>query len=439
MVFGGHCLIAENGILLAESRSLPTAKPTLLRPTSTSIACGPTGVRTNSFGDAQLYPGLARSLRERDFSRFSSTAVTPPAENLHRRQIEAHPFVPQGIRRNCSERCEEIFQTQVAGLAKRLEHIGKPPAVAIGVSGGLDSTLALLVTCKTMDLLACLRDRFRLTRCPASAPAAERATTLCALMQHLGVSMREVDIRALCLEEMERPGPSPVRHRPRRLSVERAHRAAYAGCPPTRREDLVFENVQARMRTSYADEQRLRDRHRRRVGSGPGLVTYNGDHMSMYNPNSSIPKTLVKFLVDWAAAQRIRGRGPQDPARHRRYAHLARTAAAGPTATTGQATEGVDRALRTARLLPVPLPALWSAAGEDPLPGRAGGLRPALHAGRDPRAGWACSAAIFRQSVQTFVLAGRPKVGSISLSPRGDWRMPSDAQVALWLAAAEGT
>ena len=106
------------------------------------------------------------------------------------------------------ERCEEIFQTQVAGLAKRLEHIGKPP-VAIGISGGLDSTLALLVACKTLDALGVPRDRIRAFTMPGFGTTAGTRDNASALMQHLGVTAREVDIRPLCLEEMRALGHRP--------------------------------------------------------------------------------------------------------------------------------------------------------------------------------------------------------------------------------------
>src|SRR5205807_5053284 len=122
-------------------------------------------VRTNSFGDAQLYVGHGRAFARVGFELFPAERRAADAARADlRRQVEAHPFVPQG-QEQLRERCEEIFQIQVAGLAKRLEHIGKPP-VALGISGGLDSTLALLVACKTVDALAVPRDRVRALTMP---------------------------------------------------------------------------------------------------------------------------------------------------------------------------------------------------------------------------------------------------------------------------------
>src|SRR5438132_3745658 len=298
VVFGGHCLIAENGTLLAESRrferddGLLTADIDLDRLRVDRL-------RTNSFGASPLYQGL-----EREFARVKFVLERrKPLQGL-RRDVDAHPFVPRG-KEQLRERCEEIFNIQVAGLAKRLEHIGKP-AVAIGVSGGLDSTLALLVACKTMDVLSVARERIRAFTMPGFGTTTRTRLNARALMQQLGVTAAEVDIRQLCLDEMR-----ALRHRPfgidlEGLSVEdltaRLRHLSAEQC-----KDLVFENVQARMRTSILMNAGFV------VGTGDvselalGWCTYNADHMSMYNPNSSIPKTLVKFLVRWVAENEFEG------------------------------------------------------------------------------------------------------------------------------------
>ena len=173
VVFGGHCLIAENGTLLAESRALPARRRRCWSPTSISTACAPTASAPTASATPQLYVGARAATSSA--SPFALDAGEPPPTDL-RRAVDAHPFVPHG-EEQLRERCEEIFHTQVAGLAKRLEHIGKPP-VAIGISGGLDSTLALLVACKTMDALACRAQRIlRLHHARLRHHAAARATT----------------------------------------------------------------------------------------------------------------------------------------------------------------------------------------------------------------------------------------------------------------------
>ena len=169
-----------------------------------------------------------------------------------------------------------------------------------------------------------------------------------------------------------------------------------------------------------------------------GWCTYNGDHMSMYNPNVSIPKTLVKFLVDWAARNEFDGEA------RRTLLDIVATQIspellpAGADGQPAQATESVDRPLRAARFLPVPLPALRRAAGEDPLPGRAGPLRRRLQRRRNCALARqsSCAASSPTSSSVPACPTGR-RSASISLSPRGDWRMPSDAQAALWLRWAE--
>jgi len=438
VVFGGHCLIAENGVLLTESRRFQR-QPTLLTADLDLDRLRVDRMRTNSFGDAQLYPGLARSYERVPFQLGPACAVdrTFPTSPLYRlqRAVDAHPFVPQD-QQHLSERCEEIFQTQVAGLAKRLEHIGKP-AVSIGVSGGLDSTLALLVACKTMDLIQVPRDRIRALTLPGFGTTGRTLANSRALMQHLGVSWREIDIRKLCLEEMKCLGYKPFGIPLEGLSVEELS-VRLDQVPAERREDLVFENVQARMRTSLLMNNGFV------IGTGDvselalGWCTYNADHMSMYNPNCSIPKTLVKFLVDWAAKYEFEGET------RRTLLSIVDTPISPELLPTGpgghllQATEGT--------IGPYELHDFF--------------LFHFLRYGAPPEkilylVGQASFSQAYtvqdlRRWLQVFVrrffgnqfkrscLPDGPKVGSISLSPRGDWRMPSDAQATLWMRWMSG-
>src|SRR5205814_8543192 len=136
----------------------------------------------------------------REFVRVSFQAPTRNLPAPLRRPVDAHPFVPQ-VREELQQRCQEIFQTQVAGLAKRLKRIGDAP-VTIGISGGLDSTLALVVASKTMDTLGLPRGRVKGFTMPGFGTSSRTRGNAHALMQHLGVAASEIDIRALCLEEM---------------------------------------------------------------------------------------------------------------------------------------------------------------------------------------------------------------------------------------------
>jgi NAD+ synthase (glutamine-hydrolysing) len=424
VVFGGHCLIAENGTLLTEARrflrddALMAADVDLDRLRTDRI-------RTNSFGDAQLAIGVGR-----EFNRIGFTLghTTVPRRLL--REVDAHPFVPQG-KEQLRERCEEIFQIQVAGLAKRLEHIGKP-VVTIGISGGLDSTLALVVACKTMDLLGAPRSRIRAFTMPGFGTTGRTRTNARALMQHLGVTAAEADIRNLCLEEMKALGHRPFGIDLTGLSlaefVDRLQRVPKEAC-----NDLVFENVQARMRTSILMNAGFV------IGTGDvselalGWCTYNADHMSMYNPNSSIPKTLVKFLVDWAARNEFDGEA------RRTLLDIVATVIspellpAGADDTIAQATESVVGPYELHDFF------LFHFLRYGAPPEKILYLADHARFGRpytaDEVRRW-LAVFLYRFFANQFkrsCLPDGPKVGSISLSPRGDWRMPSDAQAALWL------
>jgi NAD+ synthase (glutamine-hydrolysing) len=428
VVFGGHCMVSENGTLLAESARF-LREETLLFTDVDLDRLRADRVRTNSFADAQLYGPAGHG-----FQRIAFALDRPEPEPRLAREVDAHPFVPRGQER-LQERCQEIFQTQMAGLGRRLEHIGKP-AVSIGVSGGLDSTLALLVTCRTFDLLGVPRARIRAFTMPGFGTTARTKGNAHALMKELGVAAAEVDIRGLCLEEMRALGHKPFGIDLQGLTVDelsaRMRQLRREQC-----EDLVFENVQARMRTSILMNAGFV------IGTGDvselalGWATYNGDHMSMYNPNVSIPKTLVKFLVDWAAKNEFEGEA------RRILLDIVATEISPELLPAGaddkivQATEGV--------IGPYELHDFFlyhfQRFGSPP--------EKILYLGRHAKFDRAYSPAELRGWLRVFLrrffgnqfkrscLPDGPKVGSVSLSPRGDWRMPSDASAAAWLGWAE--
>jgi NAD+ synthase (glutamine-hydrolysing) len=424
VVFGGHSMIAENGVLLAELRRFQREDELLVADIDLDHLRADR-LRTNSFGDAQLYLGVQRQFATVPFALERSAPLGRLA-----REVEAHPFVPRGEEK-LRERCEEIFHTQVAGLAKRLEHIGKPP-VAIGVSGGLDSTLALLVSCKTMDALGVSRDRIRAFTLPGFGTTTRTRMNARALMQQLGVTAAEVDIRALCLEEMK-----ALRHRPFDIDLEGLSVEDFAArlrhLSAEQCKDLIFENVQARMRTSILMNSGFV------IGTGDvselalGWCTYNADHMSMYNPNVSIPKTLVKFLVRWVAQNEFEGEV------RRVLLDIVATEISPELLPTGkddtilQATEGVIGPYELhdfflyhfLRYGEGPDKILYLAEqAEFDRPYKPQELRHWLEV---------FIRRFFGNQFKRSCLPDGPKVGSISVSPRGDWRMPSDAQAALWL------
>jgi NAD+ synthase (glutamine-hydrolysing) len=440
VVFGGHCLIAENGTLIAESRRFERGE-TLLVGDVDLDRLRVDRMRTNSFGDSQLYLGLDRKFTRVSFQLgnagfgFVSGRAAAPRGGL-RREVDAHPFVPKG-HEQLGERCEEIFHTQVAGLAKRLEHIGKP-VVTIGISGGLDSTLALLVTCKTMDALGVPRATIHAYTMPGFGTSTRTLANARALMRHLQVTAREADIRLLCLEEMRKLGHRPFGIGLDGLSVEefaaRLGQLSADAC-----NDLVFENVQARMRTSLLMNGGFV------IGTGDvselalGWCTYNGDHMSMYNPNVSIPKTLVKFLVRWAAENEFEGEARKTLLDVVATEISPELLPAGKDAGAVQATERVIGPYELHDFFlyhflrygtpPEKILYLASQARFD-RPYSAEEVRRWLRVFLER---------FFANQFKRSCLPDGPKVGSISLSPRGDWRMPSDAQAALWLRAFSDT
>jgi NAD+ synthase (glutamine-hydrolysing) len=429
LVFGGHCLLAENGTLLAESPRFQREE-TMLCADLDIERLQNERQKTNSFGDAQpLEPN-----RTRRRVVFTLNAAEAPA-NL-RRDIEAHPFVPRGQER-LEERCNEIFHAQVAGLAKRLETIGRP-ALSLGVSGGLDSTLALLVACKTLDLLGWPRAHLHGITMPGFGTSERTLKNAQALLRLLGVTASTVDVRRLCLEEMQALGYKPFGIDLGGLTVdqltERLHTMSAAAC-----QDLIFENVQARMRTSLLMNKGFVIGTSDLSEMALGWCTYNGDHVSMYNPNVSIPKTLVKFLVRWAAENEFEDEAQAtllDVVDTEMSPELLPRAEGG---TVLQATESVVGPYELHDFF------LFHFLRYGAPPEKI------LFLARHARFDRAYTSGDLRKWLKVFLqrffanqfkrscLPDGPKVGTVSLSPRGDWRMPSDAQARVWLEWAEAS
>jgi NAD+ synthase (glutamine-hydrolysing) len=424
VVFGGHCLIAENGTLLSESERFRRDETLLVADLDLDRLLGDRR-RTGSFGFGWAYPG-----GERTFRRVPFALERSDLPKSLKRAIDAHPFVPRG-QEQLRERCEEIFHTQVAGLAKRLDHIGRPP-VTIGISGGLDSTLALVAACKTMDTLNVGRERVVAFTMPGFGTTERTFSNAVALMRQLKVTAREVDIRALCLEEMRVMGHKPFGVNPDGLTVEDLT-AHFRRLPVEQRGDLVFENVQARMRTSILMNSGFA------IGTGDvselalGWCTYNGDHISMYNPNVSIPKTLVKFLVAWAAENEFDGEA------RRTLRDIVATGISPellPVSEDGRTAQSTESVVGPYELQDFFLYHFlrFGAAPEK-----------ILYLAEQATFDQPYTAAQIRHWLDVFFrrffanqfkrscLPDGPKVGTVSLSPRGDWRMPSDAAVNAWL------
>lgn len=401
LVFSGRCIIAENGTVLARKRAFD------------EDIFGATSI---------LYADL--DIRRLDMERRRmSTFRACDEKYLHipvhmeqvvtrlTRKFDPSPFVPSDkARRN--ERCEEILNIQYRGLAKRYHHTGLKHAV-IGVSGGLDSTLALLVTARAYDLLHIPRENIFAVTMPCFGTTNRTYTNACRMATALGTTLREVNIKAAVTQHFADIGQDPDKH------------------------DVTYENCQARERT-----QVLMDIANQCgglvIGTGDmselalGWATYNGDHMSMYGVNVGVPKTLVSHLVRYFA----------------------------------QTTKDAELSACLLDVLDTPV-------SPELLPPTAGGkiaqkteelvgpyelhdffLYYMLRCGFPPAkvyrvaklafAGVYDDATIlkwlknfyrrfFNQQFKRSCLPDGPKVGTVALSPRGDLRMPSDASAALWL------
>jgi NAD+ synthase (glutamine-hydrolysing) len=403
LVFAGHNLIYENGHRLAEAE--------LFTHDMISVDL-----------DLQMIEAERRRqntyhTRRSDLQSLEQYGYRTVEFSLKLRQLKpkrswpAYPFVPANVE-ELSERCEQILTMQMQGLRKRLQHTRAKSAV-IGLSGGLDSTLALLVTARAFDSLGIDHQNITAITMPGFGTTDRTYTNALTLARSLGTTLREIRIDTAVLQHFADIGHDPNTH------------------------DVTYENAQARERT-----QILMDIANQTgglvIGTGDlselalGWATYNGDHMSMYAVNASVPKTLIRHLVAHAASQSDETLKtvlmdvldtpvspellpPQDGQIAQKTEHLV-----GPYALHdfflyylvryGFTPAKVRRIARSAF------------AGDEV-------LRPQIDRWLE-----IFIRRFFSQQFKRSCLPDGPKVGSVTLSPRGDWRMPSDASVDLWLA-----
>lgn len=425
VVFSGHQMIAENGGIVAEAKRFQ--RDDVMQFADVDIErVQYDRLISNSFAETQRV--YAQFL---NFRRIGFACEKEEAPKKLQRNVEAHPFVPAG-KLALRERCEEIFNIQVAGLCKRLEQAKvRDSHVTIGVSGGLDSTLALLVVCKAFDLLGIPRTQIHGYTMPGFGTTDRTKGNALALMRDLGITSRQVDIRAMCYEHWKAVG-----HKPFGIDLSTLTLADFTDKLKDvdgSAQDLRFENVQARMRTDILMNAGFV------IGTGDlselalGWCTYNGDHMSMYNPNCSIPKTLVKFLVHWAAEHQFEGDARKvllDIFNTEISPELL------PTGRDGKTKQKTEKVVGPYELHDFFLYHILRF-----------GMHPQkiVYLATQARFHEEYSEATIRHWLRIFLnrffnsqfkrscVPDGPKVGSVSLSPRGDWRMPSDASVNLWL------
>lgn len=404
LVFGGSSFISENGCMLAEGKRFQTSAQLICseidverlnaeRLQNTTFTDGALCVPTNA---------IPFNLPQNDNRATSSSLILT-------RSIDAHPFVPNGDALN--ERCEEIFSIQSMALAHRLQHTHAKTLV-IGISGGLDSTLALLVAARTCDLLQRPHTDIIGVTMPGFGTTDRTHDNALTLMSALEVTQCEVSIATAVTQHFHDIGHDPNNH------------------------DVTYENSQARERTQILFDI-ANQTNGLVVGTGDlselalGWATYNGDHMSSYGVNASVPKTLVRHLVNWIAM--------------RSHNQLVRNTLldviATPVSPELLPADDQGQILQKTEDLVGPYELhdffLYNFVRFGFSPTKIHFL--ARHAfnhiyDEETIRHWLkvfCHR-FFTQQFKRSCIPDGPKVGSVSLSPRGDWRMPTDAQSQIW-------
>ena len=400
LVYGGNAMIFENGHLLVEGDRFsfsPQIQQCQIDIEKLRVERRQNTTFINAQRSSHALEIACKPVQERDFEL--------------QRTIDPHPFIPKN--EDMQSACEEILNIQVAGLAKRLYHINAQKAV-IGISGGLDSTLALLVTVKAFDKLDLNRKGIIGITMPGFGTTDRTHNNAVKLMNTLGVTIREISIAKAVTQHFEDIGHDMKHH------------------------DITYENSQARERTQILMDVANQE-NAIVIGTGDlselalGWATYNGDHMSMYGVNAGVPKTLIRYLVTYVSGEMA----------------------------TETLLDIVDTPI-SPELIPADEKGNIKQKTED-LVGPYElhdffiyyflryGFRPkkifllaqkAFASTYDDATikKWLITFCrrFFNQQFKRSCLPDGPKVGSVSLSPRGDWRMPSDASSALWLKECEG-
>lgn len=403
VVFGGHSLIAENGAILTESKRFQQDGEMIVSEIDIEHLLLDRE-RTTSFGET-IHEAPKREFRfiDVDFPYLKNYSLN--------RHIDPRPFIPQDNEER-DKRVQEIFSIQTAGLAKRMSQSGIKN-IMLGLSGGLDSTLALLVAVKACQLLNLpLKNIYAFTM-PGFATSKRTKSNSLKLAQALGINIETINITAGSLQQLK-----DIKHN-------------------GKTQDVTFQNVQARYRTMILmnKSNQLKGLV---LGTGDlseialGWNTYTGDHISHYNVNASIPKTLVKYLVDWASKQKT-----FLPAKKILIDIL--DTPISPELVSDSDKNGISQ--KTEELVgPYELHDffLYHFARWGSSPSKIQFLaEKAFQKKYKPEIikKWLklFITRFFHNQWKRSVMPDGPKVGSVSLSPRGDWRMPSDAEATIWL------
>ena len=402
LVFVGKGFIAENGVMLCESERFNAESKLIMNDIDIDFLRNNRLVNTNFASRLQSgHQPIARNI----------TFDLTPYNGQFDRYIDPHPFVPSEDEA-LKERCEEILNIQTIGLVKRLKHINAKTAL-IGVSGGLDSTLALLVTTRAFDMLGIPRKNILGITMPGFGTTGRTYHNAVSLINVLGVSIKEISIKEACIQHFKNIG--------------------HDGVTP----DVTYENAQARERTQILMDL-ANTMNGIVIGTGDlselalGWATFNGDHISMYGVNVGIPKTLVRYLVEWTA------NGLPDIEAKKILLDIANTPIspelipANTDDSINQKTEDIVGPYELhdffiyhfMRFGASPQKILFLARQAFKEKYSEEEMKKWLHT---------FLRRFFSQQFKRNCLPDGPKVGCISLSPRGDWRMSSDAQVSEWI------
>ena len=405
VVFAGNGLIFENGTLLKRSERFSLEEQLVI--TEIDVEHLRTERRINT-----TYAANRGNIKVDDPIRIP--VETKKKEIEITRTIYPHPFVPYGP--ELAERCKEVFSIQIAGLAKRLMHTHVQTAV-IGISGGLDSTLALLVCIKTFDKLNLPRKNIIGITMPGFGTTDRTYNNALSLMKALGITIREISIKDACIQHFK-----DIEHD---INVH----------------DATYENAQARERTQILMDI-ANQTNGLVVGTGDlselalGWATYNGDHMSMYGVNASVPKTLVRYLVQWVAENEMENETKSTLLDIVDTPISPELTPANEDGEINQKTEDLvgpyelhdffmyyflKFGFRPTKIFFLAQKAFQKKYGNETI----------------KKWLYTFFRRFFNQQFKRSCMPDGPKTGSISLSPRGDWRMPSDASSAAWLHEIE--
>lgn len=404
VVFAGTSIICDNGSIIAEGERFAMDRRMTVGEIDVESIRNDRRVNT-TFAES-------RGLHSRQAVTIDALPQTPSALNLTR-TVNPLPFVPSGSKLDSC--CEEIFAIQSTGLAQRLAHTHAETAV-IGISGGLDSTLALLVAVNTFDKLHKDRKNIIGVTMPGFGTTDRTYTNALCLMKSLGVTIREISIKDSCIQHFKDI------------------------CHDINVHDVTYENSQARERTQLLMDI-ANQRNGMVIGTGDlselalGWATYNGDHMSMYGVNASVPKTLVKHLVAWIA-NRL-----DDETAKTTLLDIVDTPIspelipADKNGNIKQKTEDIVGPYELHDFF------LYNLLRHGFSPKKIFALAQIAFDGEFDNATikkWLTTFCrrFFNQQFKRSCLPDGPKIG-LSLSPRGDWRMPSDATSRLWLDECE--